>query len=63
MWPMHKFFIFVARGARDARDVRFMSASAHVDAQVIQRALKRDVRTQSLYVRPDNVGLSQHVVS
>ena len=47
---MHKFDIDVPRDAVDARDGRIGSASMRVDAHVIERTLKRDVRTQLICV-------------
>ena len=42
---MYKFCIVVPREAIVARDEHIRSASIHVDAQVLKRAFKRDVRT------------------
>ena len=47
---MYKFCIVVPREALVARDEHIVSATIHVDAHVIKRTLKRDVRTQLICV-------------
>ena len=47
---MYKFGVVVPREALVARDEHIVSATIHVDAHVIKRTLKRDVRTQLICV-------------
>ena len=47
---MYKFCVVVPREALVARDEHIGLVNIHVDAHVIKRTLKRDVRTQLICV-------------